>query len=266
MKICINGIVIEEVAARVDPRDRGFTLSDGVFETIAVKRGKAPKLMAHLGRLRQGLAVLGLPLSAPDLTIANWIGELLSANALSDAAVRLTVSRGVGARGILPPENPTPTVIITTSPLPPPAEPARVIVAQVTRRNEHSPTSRIKSLAYLDNVLARQEASAAGADDALMLNTAGTLACGSVGNVFALIDGSLLTPPVSDGALPGIARADVIALARAEERTITREMLDRASEVFLTNALGLRPVIAIDGKDVGDGAPGLITQLIGTRV
>lgn len=266
MKISINGSITDDSAARIDPRDRGFTLSDGVFETIAVKRGKAPKLMTHLARLRQGLAVLGLPLAVDDMTLASWVGELLIANELIDAAVRLTVSRGVGARGIVPPENPTPTVVITTAPLPPPAEPARVMIATSTRRNEHSPTARIKSLAYVDNVLARQEATAASADDALMLNTAGNIACGTVGNFFALIDGELLTPPVSDGALPGIARADVIALARAAERTITRAMVERASEAFLTNALGLRPVIAIDGKDVGDGAPGLITQLIGTRV
>ena len=266
MKISINGTITDDTAARIDPRDRGMTLSDGVFETIAVKRGKAPKLMAHLARLRQGLAALVLPLGTDDLTLANWIADTLIANELADAAVRLTVSRGVGARGIVPPESPTPTVIITAAPLPPPADPARVIIATNTRRNEHSPTSRIKSLAYLDNVLARQEATAAGADDALMLNTAGNLACGSVANLFALIDGELVTPPVSDGALPGIARADVIALARAAERTITRETLERASEVFLTNALGLRPVIAIDGKDVGDGAPGLITLMIGTRV
>ena len=141
-----------------------------------------------------------------------------------------------------------------------------MIVAQTVRRNEHSPASRIKSLAYMDNVLARNEATKAGADDALMLNTAGNLACATVGNVFLLIDGGMLTPPVGDGALPGIARADVIALTKAEERTITPEMLSRAAEAFITNALGLRPIVAIDGAPVGDGAVGLITQLVATRV
>jgi branched-chain amino acid aminotransferase len=266
MKLSINGVIADAGAARIDPRDRGFTLSDGVFETIRVKRANAPKLAAHLSRLRQGLAVLKLPLAVDDMTLAGWMADLVITNLLADAVVRITVSRGVGERGIVPPEPPAPTVVITTSPPPPPPEPARVVIAAGTRRNEHSPTSRIKSLAYLDNVLARQEAIARGADDALMLNTGGAFACASVANVFALIDGELLTPPVTDGALPGIARAAVIALARASERTITREMLDRASEVFLTNVLGVRPVIEVEGAAVGDGEPGLITQMISTRV
>jgi branched-chain amino acid aminotransferase len=266
MKISINGVITDGDAARIDPRDRGFTLSDGVFETIAVRNGQSARLARHFERLREGLAVLGMTLATDDVTLASWAADVLIANETVDAVVRVTVSRGVGARGIVPPDHPTPTIVITLAPLPPPAAPARVMIAITTRRNEHSPTSRIKSLGYLDNILARQEAAAGGFDDALMLNTAGNVVCGTVANLFALIDGELLTPPVSDGALPGLARADVITLARAAERTLTREMLSRASEVFLTNALGLRPVIAIDGATVGDGEPGLITQLIGTRV
>lgn len=266
MKVSLNGVVCDADAARIDPRDRGFTLGDGVFETVAVRRGKAPKLAAHLARMRNGLATLGLALTVDDMTLAGWMADLLIDTAMTDAAVRLTVTRGMGARGIVPPASGNPTVLIGVGPLSAPAGPARVIVAIGTRRNEYSPTSRIKSLGYLDNIIARQEASARSVDDALMLNTAGNLACATVGNVFLLIDGGLLTPPVADGALPGIARADVIALTKAEERTITREMLDRAAEAFITNALGLRPIISIDGAPVGDGAVGLITQLVATRV
>jgi branched-chain amino acid aminotransferase len=141
-----------------------------------------------------------------------------------------------------------------------------VIVAATTCRNENSPLTRIKSLSYLDNIIARNEATARGVDDALMVNTAGNVVCGTVANLFLLVDGGLLTPPVEDGALPGVARADVITLTRAEERTITRDLLARAGEAFLTNALGLRPIIEIDGAAVGDGEPGLITQLVATRV
>ena len=266
MLISVNGTICDAATARLDPSDRGFTLGDGVFETIAVRRGKAPRLAAHLRRLRQGLTVIGLSLAVDDETLAGWMVAVLIANTMADAAVRLTVSRGPGVRGILPPEAPTPTVVIAANPLPAPAEPARVVIARTTRRNEHSPLSRIKSLNYLDNILARQEAAARGGDDAFMLNTAGTLACSSVGNVFLLIDGRLVTPRIDDGALPGIARAETIALTRAEERTVTVEMLATAGEAFITNALGLRPVIAIDGAPVGDGATGLITQLVATRI
>ena len=266
MKVSLNGVLVDAEDARIDPRDRGFTLGDGVFETIAVRRGKAPKLAAHLARLRNGLATIGLALPADDMTLGGWMADLLMDAGMADAALRLTVTRGIGARGIVPPASGHPTVLISISPLSAPASPARVIVATGTRRNEHSPTSRIKSLGYLDNIIARQEASARAADDALMLNTAGNLACATVGNVFLLIDGGLLTPPVSDGALPGIARADVITLTKAEERTITPEMLGRSAEAFITNALGLRPIISIDGAPVGDGTVGLITQLVATRV
>jgi branched-chain amino acid aminotransferase len=266
MKVCLNGAVTAVEDARIDPRDRGLTLSDGVFETIAVRRGKAPRLAAHLARLREGLAVLALPLAPDDATLAGWIADTLIANELLDAAVRLTVTRGVGPRGLPPPDAPQPTVIVTASPMPPPATPARVVVAESTRRNELSPIARIKSLAYLDQVLARQEATARGADDALLRNTRGDIAGATAGNVFFLIDGGLVTPPVGDGALPGIARAEVIALTRAEERTVSVAMAEHAAEAFITNALGLRPVVAIDGRPVGDGDVGLITQLVATRV
>ncbi|MEQ9448782.1 MAG: aminotransferase class IV, partial [Rhodospirillaceae bacterium] len=133
-------------------------------------------------------------------------------------------------------------------------------------RNQLSPLAGIKSTNVLDSILAREEAAAAGADDALLLNTEGNVAEASAANVFALIDGGLVTPPVSDGALPGIMRGEVIRLARGEERTITVESLERASEIFLSNALGLRPVVSINGKPVGDGEVGLITQLLAARL
>lgn len=266
MIVSINGVLSEVDQARIDPRDRGFTLADGAFETIAVKHGAAPRLMAHLARLRDGLRVIGLSLDSTDQDLVNWMNDVLSANDTKDAVLRLMVTRGQGERGLAPPANGRPTVLISASPLPPAPTPARVIVALATCRNEKSPLARIKSLSYLDNIIARNEAMARNADDALMLNTAGNVACGTVANLFVLVDGGLLTPPVEDGALPGVARADVITLTKAEERTISRDVLAQATEAFLTNALGLRPIVEIDGAPVGDGAPGLITQLIATRV
>lgn len=266
MLISINGVLSEAAQARIDPLDRGFTLGDGVFETIAVRRNAVKHLKAHLDRLRQGAEVLGISLAGSDQDLAGIIGACISANALTDAVVRVTLTRGPGARGIVPPEKPTPTFVVTVAPLPPPAAPARVIIATCTRRNEHSPLARIKHLNYLDNILARQEATKAGADDAILLNTAGRVAESAVANIFVLVDGFMLTPPVGDGALPGIMRAEAMKLARAEERRIAVEMLMRASEVFLTSALGVRSITHIDGKTVADGEPGLITQLLATRL
>jgi branched-chain amino acid aminotransferase len=266
MKISVNGMLTDASAARIDPSDRGFTLGDGLFETIAVRKNAVRHLAAHLARLRRGADFLGIPLPGDDQHIAQMIGAVITANALTEAVVRVTLTRGPGARGIVPPPQPSPTFVITASPLPPPAASARVIIAGVTRRNEHSPLSRIKHLNYLDNILARQEAEKLKADDAILLNTAGRVAESTIANVFVLVDGFMLTPPLEDGALPGVMRAEAIKLTRAEERAVTVDMLTRASEVFLTSALGVRPVTHIDGKPVGDGEPGLITQLLATRL
>ncbi len=266
MKISINGVLHAASEARIDPSDRGFTLGDGVFETIVVRRNAVRHLRAHLARLRAGADLLGIPVPGDDQFLAGWIGATITGNALSECVVRVTLTRGAGARGIVPPPNPQTTFVVTVAPLPPEAEPARLVIAKSTRRNEHSPLSRIKHLNYLDNILARREATALDADDAVLLNTAGRVAESTVANIFVLVDGYMLTPPVEDGALPGIMRAEAIKLAKAEEREVSVDMLTRASEVFLTNALGVRPVIAIDDKPVGDGAPGLITQLLATRL
>ena len=266
MKISINGVLTEAHTARIDPADRGFTLGDGIFETIAVRKNAVRHLAAHLARLRRGADFLGIPLPGDDQRMAEMIGATITANALTEAVVRVTLTRGPGARGIVLPPKPMPTLVITAAPLPPPAAPARVIIASVTRRNEHSPLCGIKHLNYLDNILARQEAEKARADDAILLNTACRVTESTVANVFVLVDGFMLTPPLEDGALPGIMRAEAIKLARAEERTIKPEMLKRSSEVFLTNSLGVRPVTHIDGQAIGDGKPGLITQLLATRL
>ncbi|MDX2142754.1 MAG: aminotransferase class IV [Rhodospirillaceae bacterium] len=265
MQICLNGEIVSAAAARIDPADRGFTLGDGVFETVRVRGGQGRRVNAHLQRLHHGLATLSLATAWRDEQLSDWIVATAAANALTDAAVRLTISRGPAPRGLALPASPTPTLVITAGPVPEP-EPVNVVIAATTRRNEHSPLARIKSLNYLDNVLAKHEAVMRGGDDALMLNSVGAVACASAANLFALIDGGLVTPRLADGALAGVVRADAIKLGRAEEREIRPELLARASEVFLTNALGIRPVLSIDTKPVGDGEPGLITQLLAARL
>lgn len=265
MKLSLNGEMKAAEDARIAPDDRGFTLGDGLFETIAVRKAAPRRLDAHLARLREGAAILGLPVPYTDAKIAALAADVISANALTDGALRITLSRGGGARGVLPPAAPTPTFVISAGPASP-QDPLELIIASITRRNEHSPLARLKTLNYLDNILARQEAAQVGAGDAVILNTAGRVAETTVANIFCLIGGGLITPPVSEGALPGVMRAEVIRLARAEERPIEALELERASEVFTSNALGIRPVIKVNGRDVGDGAPGLITQLLAVRL
>jgi branched-chain amino acid aminotransferase len=142
-----------------------------------------------------------------------------------------------------------------------------VIIATVTRRNEGSPLSRIKSLNYLDNILARIEAEQAGVDDALLRNNRDMIVESTVSNLFAVIDDLLVTPPIADGALPGVIRERVCSLNAVEERSLTVDALSEASEVFLTNSLAVRPVVAINGRAVGDGLLGPVTRrLVDSRL
>lgn len=265
MKLSLNGELKEAADARIAPDDRGFTLGDGLFETIAIRKAAPKRLAAHLARLREGASVLGIPVPYTDEKIAALAASVIGTNELTEGALRITLTRGPGARGIAPPEAPTPTFMITSGPLPP-DDPLALMIARSTRRNELSPLARVKTLGYLDNILARREAVAAGADDAVLLNTQGRVAETSVANIFVLIGGGLVTPPVSEGALPGVMRAEVIRLARAEERPIEAAELARASEIFVSNALGIRPVARMGGREVGDGEPGLITQLLAARL
>jgi branched-chain amino acid aminotransferase len=246
--VWLNGALIDADAARLDPTDRGFTLGDGLFETIRIATGRPAHLDRHLARLRGGAEFLGIPVPSADDDIAAAISSLLAAEGLSEAAVRITLSRGPAARGVLPPARPVPTLLITVGPLPPAAAPAHVIIATVTRRNEASPLSRFKSLNYLDNILARQEAVRHGADDAVLLNVAGRIAEATAANLFVLAKDVLRTPPIADGALPGIMRSLLIERRGAVEASLTPADLMAAETAFLSNSLGLRRIAAVDGQ------------------
>jgi branched-chain amino acid aminotransferase len=264
MMVWLNGTLCANTEARIDPADRGFTLGDGLFETVAVRGGKTLRLEKHLRRLRRGCDVLRLP-PAPD-ALADIIGAVLSANGLQDAAIRITYTRGVGARGLPPPKICMPTLVVTASSLPPPRPPASCIVATVTRRNEHSPLSRIKSTNYLDAILAREEAQQRNASDALLLNTAGNLSEASAANLFIVKDGQVMTPFLADGALEGIMREEVMTHTGATECRLRVADVMVADEVFLSNSLGLQAVIAIDGTPVGAANPGTVFQALRKRL
>lgn len=249
MKLWLGTGIVAQEAAAISPLDRGFTLGDGLFETMRVASGTVLRVQAHLARLAAGARVLGLPLPLPALDLADALAATAAANALTDGALRLTLTRGVGPRGVLPPAAPVPTLVITAAPLPPPAAPARLVIVERTRRNEFSPLAQVKSLNYLDNILARQEAAARGADDGVLLNTRGEVAETSIANLFAVLDGALVTPPLAAGVLPGIMRAAVLAQGAAE-RPLTVADLARAEEIVLTSALGIRSVAALEGRDL----------------
>lgn len=271
--IFLHDRMVPRASARIDAGDRGLTLGDGLFETLRAYDGRPFRLEAHLARLEQGAAALGIPLPLPLERIAAAVHDTLAANQLGagDAAIRITLTRGPGARGLLPPDKPQPTLMISASAHQP--APARAVSAIVSgiRRNEHSPLSRLKSLNYLDNVLAQREAAGRGADEAVLLNTAGRLACAARANLFVLRGRSLLTPPASDGVLAGIARAEVLSIApdlglQAHETPLERDALAAADEAFLSNSLfEIVALGTIDDRQIGDGGAGPITARIAAR-
>lgn len=241
---------------KVPADDRGLLLGDGLFETVLGKDGALEGYGAHYSRMLRGCAVLGLP--APDGEAMAEAGlAALSEAGLGKgrAAVRFTWTAGSGGRGLDRPDQVRPRLIVAAFPAPPPRGTATLATVSI-RRNEASPLSRIKSLAYLDNVLARREAQAAGADEALMLNGRGQVACASAANLFWFEGDRLFTPALECGVLDGVMRGLVLAEAATlglETREVRAgpDSLMRASGLFLTNSLiGLRTVSALNGAPV----------------
>jgi branched-chain amino acid aminotransferase len=251
----LNGRVVEAGAAQIAPSDRGFLLADGVFETIRVSAGELLWLGDHLARLHAGAALLGIPAPLSDDAIAAGLQSLVEASGLvegsglADVAVRLTLTRGPSSRrGLWPPDEPAaPTLLGTVAPLAAPA-PARLIICTATRRNEFSPLSGIKYMAYGDAILAKREALAKGATDAVLCNTRGTVSCCTVGNIFVRVDSGWVTPPLSDGPLPGLARSRLLARIGAQERTLSTQDLVNGREAVITNSLGATVVTHIEGR------------------
>jgi len=230
------------IAAGAPFDDRGLLLGDGLFETLLAKDGALVLIGDHVLRMQAGARALGLP--EPDgaeLTAAAK-ASLGSAGLRSGrAAVRLTWTAGPGGRGLDRPAEMQPRLVASASASPQTTAPLRLALA-TTRRNEASATSRWKTLSYLDNVLARREAHAAGADEAVMLNTAGRLACAAAGNLFWIDSGRLFTPALACGALAGVMRSQVIAAAPGAglelvEVAAAVDALEKAEGVFVTNSL-----------------------------
>lgn len=230
--------------------DRGLTLGDGVFETIAVTKNVALWRFEHLERMRAAAATLGIPF--PENMIEDAV-DALTHKAKGHHVLRLTLTRGEGGRGLAGGVE-KPTLIGTLQPFDQALrfQPSSVITSTI-RRNL-SPATGIKSLSYIDNILAAREAHDKGMDDAVMLNAAGRVACTTIGNLFLEVEGGLLTPSLSEGVLPGIMRAAVIAVAKSKgiavkEKRVAQKDLLAADGVFITNSLRfVRSVSKLDGK------------------
>ena len=240
----------------IDPTDRGLLLGDGLFETLLALDGKVQRPLVHLARMGLGCAALGLP--APDQDEALTVmADALARSGLTHgrAAVRLNWTAGSGGRGLNRPLTLEPRLWATAAVSLKPDHPARLMLASV-RRNATSVTAHHKTLAYLDNVMARREALAVGADEAVMLNQDGDLACAAASNLFWIEGTQLLTPDLSCGVLAGTERARVLAAAAEagiEARPVqaSAEALQRADGIFLTNSLnGLWPVSHWQGAAV----------------
>lgn len=247
-QVWVNGTFLDEKDARLSIADRGFTLADGIFETLLGIGERPVWLGEHLRRLRDGVSQLGLHVAFDDQALEDAVVDLLRRNGFARSAVRITLTRGPAAkRGLWVDDRSSPTFLMTCASSTPVTESQRVVIARSTRRNEHSPLSRIKSLNYGDNILARREALARGATDALMLNGQGHVVCATVGNLFVRIGGQWITPPVSDGILPGIAREKILSRMDVKQASLSETDLHAADAVFISNSLGSIDIIEVDG-------------------
>ena len=244
-RLWFNGAMQDRDAVRIDPADRGLLLGDGVFETMRVQAGRIVHLERHMARLYAGLETLMIPSPEREQVEAALLC-VITDNAMQAGSLRLTITRGCGPRGLLPPEGAAPTILIV--PFPPAAVPmpdAHLVISRM-RRDETSPLSRAKTLNYLPNILALMEARQRGGTEAVLLNMAGRVAEASASNLLIQRDGMLLTPPVAEGALPGIARSVLLDMRLARERALTRADLLAAEAVVLVNSMSVRAAVSLD--------------------
>ena len=271
LKVYINGEFKDKSEATVSVYDHGLLYGDGVFEGIRSYCGEVFRCKEHVDRLYNSARAIALkiPLSKEEMTAA--IRRTLDVNELTDAYIRVVVTRGVGTLGLDPTKCPAPQVIIITDEISlyprKYYEEGLEVVTVPTMRNYHNALSpKIKSLNYLNNILAKLEGLQAGVIEAIMLNSEGYVAECTGDNIFIVTKGTLLTPPPEAGILEGITREVVMELAQEEgipvkEQQLTRVDLYVADEAFLTGtAAELVPVVRIDSREIGDGTPGVITH------
>ena len=268
--VYLNGDLIPRFRVKLSPFDHGFLYGYGLFETMRAYSGTIFRLDRHLARLHQSARVLSMTSRLASCDLGKACYDILEANKLAEARLRLTITAGEG--DVIP--NPDTcgdlTVFIVALKLvpllPESYQSGFSAIMSSLRRNSQSPLSRLKSTCYLENVLARQEARANGADEAIILNEQGFVAEGSSSNIFLINGGMLVTPSVESGVLPGITREAVLQLAQslgieAVERRVEVDELVEAEEAFLTNSiLEIMPLTRLNSKTVTSGKSGALTQ------
>jgi branched-chain amino acid aminotransferase len=270
-KVWISGRLYEKEDAKISVYDHGLLYGDGVFEGLRSYGGKVFRLEQHLTRLWNSAKAILLEIPLSRDQVARAINETLAANGLQDGYIRLIVTRGSGSLGLDPNRTSNPQVIIITDYIAVyPEELYRqgleIVTAGTMRNHPAALNPRIKSLNYLNNILAKIECLQAGCMEALMLNHKGEVSECTADNIFLVRDGVLLTPPVDAGVLEGITRDAVIELARqsgleVREQTLTRHDVYIADECFLTGtAVEVIAVVKVDSRRIGLGTPGPITR------
>ncbi|HBU69200.1 MAG TPA: branched-chain amino acid aminotransferase [Elusimicrobia bacterium] len=271
MKIYLNGKLVPKDEAKVSVFDHGLLYGDGVFEGIRAYNGRVFRLREHLDRLINSAKAIKLELPLDKKGLEQAVIDTLSANSLKDAYIRLVVTRGYGDLGLDPRKCPEPTIFIiadkiTLYPDEFYTRGLELITVATKRTNPESLNPCIKSLNYLNNILAKIEAVRAGFHEAIMLNSQGYVAECTGDNIFVLKDNKLVTPPSWAGALEGITRGAVIELAKdklklqVSEDIFTLYNVYTADECFLTGtAAEVIPVVKVDGRAIGDGKAGKVT-------
>lgn len=276
LQIYINGTYYDKENAKISVYDHGLLYGDGIFEGMRSYSGKVFRLREHMDRLYESARAICLQIPIPKEQMEADVVETLRRNNLSDAYIRLVVTRGAGSLGLDPNRTSNPQVIIIADHIALyPAEyyesGLKIITAATIRNHPAALSPRIKSLNYLNNIMAKIEGQQAGCVEALMLNHKGEVAECTGDNIFIIKREQVLTPPKDAGILEGITRNAVLELARtlglsAHEVTLTRHDLLVADECFLTgSAAEVIPVISIDGRPIGDGKVGSITKKLMTE-
>ncbi len=275
-KVYISGKLVEKADAKISVFDHGLLYGDGVFEGIRAYSGRVFRLKQHVDRLYESALGIHLQIPMPRDEMAKAIVDTVAYNKLSDAYIRVIVTRGAGTLGLDPRRTSDPQVIIITDKISLYPEELyehglKIVTAATTRNHPNAVNPRIKSLNYLNNILARIEGTQAGCMEALMLNHKGEVAECTGDNIFVVHSGQVHTPSIDSGILEGITRDAVIELAKGAgypviERTMDRHDVYTADECFLTGtAAELIPVVECDGRVIGTGRPGPITRELHER-
>ena len=271
LKVYINGNLLHKEDAKISVYDHGLLYGDGVFEGMRSYSGKVFRLAQHLDRLWDSAKAIWLEIPMSKTAMGAAVNETLAANGIKDGYIRLVVTRGSGTLGLDPNRCSNPQVIIITDKIALYPDDfyqngLEIITASTVRNHPAALNPRIKSLNYLNNILAKIEGLKAGCIEALMLNHKGEIAECTGDNIFLVRKGILQTPPLDAGILEGITRDAIIEIARdagieVREMALTKHDVYIADECFLTgSAAEAIPVVKIDSRTIGDGKPGPITR------